>query len=97
MGVQQFDSSKANAAAKKIRANGDRATEAIQQVKKEIRGMTNGWWKGETSQAFSDQFDELEPNLKKLAQLINDIATQLESVASAKDSFELEMQRKIRG
>lgn len=95
MAIQQFDTEKAESTARYIRQQGGTALSAIEKVKKEINQMTV-WWKGETSEAFNQQFRELEPSLKKLGELVNQIGDQLDSVRAAKLDSEQQIARKIK-
>ena len=40
-------------------------------------------WTGKASEAFAEEFSELEPNLRKVEELMEQICQQLKSVASA--------------
>jgi WXG100 family type VII secretion target len=56
-----------------------------------------GMWEGESSRAFSDQYQTLRPSFIQMQQLLDDIATQLTSTSRALEDADQQIASQIRG
>ena len=72
--------------------------EEFNQVVSTMRNMVTSLcdeWAGHSSQAFSDQFQSLEPSFTATSDLITSIAQQLRDVSAAMQSIDQEIAGKI--
>lgn len=54
-------------------------------------------WEGESSRAFSEQYQSLRPSFIQMQQLLEDISTQLNSTAKALEDADQQIAGQIRG
>lgn len=54
-------------------------------------------WEGESSRAFAQQYEELEPSFKQMAQLLADVSQQLDSTANTLRDTDQSIASQIRG
>ena len=54
-------------------------------------------WEGQSSQAFSEQYQSLRPSFLKMQQLLEDISSQLNSTAKALEDADAQIANQIRG
>lgn len=76
----------------------DSRCEEFNQVVSNMKNMVTTLcdeWAGQSSQAFYDQFSDLEPSFAKTSELITNIAQQLRDVSSAMQSLDQEIAGKI--
>jgi WXG100 family type VII secretion target len=65
-----------------------------------LRGLINQLqdeWEGESSRAFAQQYEELEPSFKQMAQLLADVSRQLDSTAKTLRDTDQTIASQIRG
>jgi WXG100 family type VII secretion target len=90
-----FSPEQARAVAGSIKRKGADSEGIINQLQREIHDVAV-WWKGESAEAFVQEFDQLKPSLDKLIQCVNNISTQLNKVAEIKERSENEMAAQLR-
>lgn len=56
--------------------------EVVNSMKNRVTSLCETW-EGASSEAFNNQFTELEPGFRATSELITDIATQLRSISAA--------------
>jgi WXG100 family type VII secretion target len=54
-------------------------------------------WEGESSRAFSEQYQTLRPSFIQMQQLLDDISAQLNSTAKALEDADQQIASQIRG
>jgi len=54
-------------------------------------------WEGQSSQAFSEQYQSLRPSFLKMQQLLEDISSQLNSTAKTLEDADAQIANQIRG
>ncbi|HEY4552629.1 MAG TPA: WXG100 family type VII secretion target [Bacillaceae bacterium] len=59
----------------------------------ELQGM----WEGESSRAFSNQYEQLRPSFIQMQELLQQISTQLASTAKALEDADQQIASQIRG
>lgn len=71
-------------------------TEVVNQMRHMVSTLCEEW-NGQSSQAFYDQFNSLEPSFQATNELITSIAQQLRDVSSAMQSIDQEIAGRISG
>ncbi|MNJ63936.1 WXG100 family type VII secretion target [Paenibacillus bouchesdurhonensis] len=90
-----FSPGQARSVAKSILNKGRNANEIVEQLDREINSV-EGWWKGESSQAFVQEFRDLKPNLKKLVECVENISKNLDKIADIKEQSERDIASALR-
>lgn len=57
----------------------------------------NSIWEGASSQAFANQYEELKPSFLKMAELLQDVSTQLNSTGKVLEDTDQQIANQIRG
>ncbi|WP_019240845.1 MULTISPECIES: WXG100 family type VII secretion target [Bacillus] len=78
---------------------GRESQEVITQIGRmdNLMGRLQGMWEGQASEAFKGQYDELKPSFQKMADLLQDIQSQLTSTANALEDADRQIAGQIRG
>ncbi|ALC82228.1 MULTISPECIES: WXG100 family type VII secretion target [Bacillus] len=66
-------------------------------VLRNLIGQLQDEWEGESSRAFAQQYEELEPSFKQMAQLLADVSRQLDSTAKTLRDTDQGIASQIRG
>ncbi|WP_257347609.1 WXG100 family type VII secretion target [Pseudalkalibacillus decolorationis] len=81
----------------------NRYTSESSQVGEQISRLDNmiqeleGMWEGESSRAFSEQYQSLRPSFLQMQQLLEDISIQLNSTAKSLEDADTQIANQIRG
>ncbi len=70
--------------------------EAIVTKCTKLLSRLNEEWEGKSALAFQQQFEILKPNLNKMTQLIDTVATQLQQTANAIESLDMEIANRLK-
>jgi WXG100 family type VII secretion target len=70
--------------------------EQVSRLDTMIREL-EGMWEGESSRAFSEQYQTLRPSFIQMQQLLDDISSQLNSTAKALEDADQQIASQIRG
>lgn len=96
MGNQTFSPEQARGVAKSIASKGSNLETLVKQLSTEINSV-GGWWQGESSTAFIEEFNHLRDTaLKQMYECVNAISKQLESVANVKEQSERDIAAQLR-
>ncbi|AWB43144.1 hypothetical protein DCC85_02110 [Paenibacillus sp. CAA11] len=96
MGNQSFSPEQARSVSKSISSKGKNVETLINQLDNEIKAVS-GWWQGESSVAFVEEFHQLKENyLKKMVECVEGISKQLNSVADVKEQSERDIAAQLR-
>ena len=90
-----FSSEQAQSVANSIKSKGEQAKSIVEQLDKEIKNVA-GWWQGESSKAFIEEFTQLKPSLDKLVECVGNISKQLTEIARIKEQSEKDMAAQLR-
>lgn len=90
-----FSPEQARGVANSIKNKGNSAKDIVNQLDREIKSV-QGWWQGESSKAFVDEFNQLKPSLDKLVECVSNISSQLNKIAEIKEQSERDMAAQLR-
>ena len=82
------------ARARKTTTNIDNQAKALDNEMKKIKKIieqTSSWWKGDSGKKFIEQYNKIEPNVKKLIECVTNISLQVKATADAKEKEEREI------
>ncbi|KKB72901.1 MULTISPECIES: WXG100 family type VII secretion target [Bacillus] len=72
-------------------------TEQVNQRLDQMINQLQDMWEGESSRAFSEQYQELRPSFLKMAELLSDVSKQLHQTANTLESTDQDIASQIRG
>jgi len=91
---QSFDSGKAASLAKQIKDKGNNARTLINGLGDKIHSV-QGFWVGESSNKFIQEFDSIKPQLDRLTKCVDDIGELLLNVSKVKEQSEKDLANAI--
>lgn len=80
----------------RYRSESSQVGDQINRLDNMIRELESVW-EGESSRAFSDQYQSLKPSIIQMQQLLEDISTQLGNTARALEDADTQIASQIRG
>lgn len=83
--------------ADEFRTNMEEQKDIITDSKSLLDELVDDGFEGETSQAFIDKFEELEPDLTAAAELLGEIADALDQAAENFEELDAEMASSLNG
>lgn len=90
----KFDVGQATQTAGKLKSQAGSIERNINDLGKKI-GVLKTYWEGESAGAYLKQYEELQPDLKKLVSCINEIGEQITKIAKIKTETELQIKNQI--
>lgn len=93
--IQTFSPDQARSVAGSIKNKGNNAKTLFDQLGKEINAV-EGWWQGDSSRAFIEEFNELKPSLDKLVDIVDKISQNLNKIADIKEQSERDIASQLR-
>ncbi|MCW4681393.1 WXG100 family type VII secretion target [Bacillus pumilus] len=78
---------------------GVESQEVLNQVDRLNRMISDlkGMWEGASSEAFTDQYEQLKPSFIKMSDLLTDVSNQLDQTANTLESTDQDIASQIRG
>jgi len=90
-----LSASEASAAVRKIKNQANEAKKTVDSLQKDVRGV-KGWWKGDASVAFVDEFDKSRKEFDKMIECINKYGDLLTDAIKIQQDADAEIARKMR-
>lgn len=87
MAGMKFSVGQARSISSKLGTEAKKVSSIKGDLDKDIKDV-NSYWKGESQDAFTAQYNKFSPSLVELAQLVTDIGTQLGKIADIKEKTE---------
>ena len=91
----EFSFFQANDAALSIKKKGSAAQQVFSDLDKEINNLKS-WWKGDSANAYVEEFSQLKTQLDKLVGCVNEISQQIIKIAEIKREAENDIAAQIR-
>lgn len=88
--MMEFDVARARKTTTSIDNQAKELDKQMKQVKKLIE-ETSSWWKGDSGKKFIEQYNKIEPNVKKLIECVTNISLEVKATADAKEKEEQEI------
>lgn len=90
----EFDVARARKTTKNIDNQAKALQKEMNQIKSVIEG-TSSWWKGDSGKKFLEQYNKIEPNVKKLIECVTNISLEVKATADAKEKEEQEISAQL--
>lgn len=91
----EFSFEQANDAARSIEKKGSAAKQVFSDLDNEINNLKS-WWKGDSADAYVEEFSQLKTQLDKLVGCVNEISQQIKNIADIKREAENDIAAQIR-
>lgn len=88
--MMEFDVARARKTTTSIDNQAKELDKQMKQVKKLIEEASS-WWKGDSGKKFIEQYNKIEPNVKKLIECVTNISLEVKATADAKEKEEQEI------